>query len=171
MQKLSAILLLALAACSSANEGSTGCIDGETDLVGQAVFTCRDGLWVDFQNPSPSSSPAASECTLPNGSWLMSKTLVSGSVLCPTLADELFVVPSATNPFVGTGCEVTASTSMNVTNDAGTVVGCATTTQIACSDGSSLTIDQDMFDGGFGLMYGQNGSTSCLYETQIRRAR
>lgn len=115
--------------------------------------------------PAPAASPTPISCQLPAGSWLMSKTLISGTIICPTLADELFLSPSRSPLAVPAGC----TSYSDVTELA--AGGCAVAVEIDCPDGSKLLLDQDMFDGGFGRLYLNSGGTTCLYQTQITDAR
>lgn len=129
--------------------------------------TCNfDGQGYGDCTPTASTTNMQASCVLPGGTWLMTKTLLDGSLLCPEPASELFVVPSARDPFLGTDCELLSRTEISLANGS-----CGVTMEIQCSDGSSLVLDQDLFDGGFGRLYVSAGELTCLYQTELHRNR
>jgi hypothetical protein len=165
MEKPIALVLVALGlACGGSEESE--CVPGDAS---RADVICSDGgQWVPRREQiNTVQAPNRALCPeLPAGTYVLRKTLASGTIDCPVIADEIIVVRSdgqrttQANPAAETSC-----------SDVVTVDGCTTTIERSCAlegcSGEYLIVLNGATRTGVGSFIAtcpSFGALSCSYD-------
>jgi hypothetical protein len=177
--RLMVLVCGSLLAASCSGKDTQTCVPGAQERGGETadailVRNCNpDGEWGNFyslskddtSDPQPTASDpqAETQSCLQPGSYLLHKTLVDGTSICPEFPAELVVITSD-------GGAVGAAPPAGCADDL-TIDGCHRTLERTCTDGTSLILDGEVAIGGEGTMYVVGIGAACLYETVWTLAR